>query len=98
MTAMFNAVAVFNQDLSNWNVSNVTSMAEMFNGASAFNQNLGAWDVGNVGGMSNMLNGVTLSRENYDSLLVGWSTIETGEGETELQPDVPFSRRQQPIL
>ena len=90
MTAMFNNVAVFNQDLSNWNVSNVTGMAEMFNGASAFNQNLGAWDVGNVGGMSNMLNGVTLSRENYDSLLVGWSTIETGEGETELRPNVPF--------
>ena len=89
MTAMFNNVAVFNQDLSNWNVSAVTSMAEMFSGASAFNQNLGTWDVGNVGSMSNMLRGVTLSRENYDSLLVGWSTIETGE--TPLQQDITIT-------
>ena len=88
MTAMFNNVAVFNQDLSNWNVSNVTSMAEMFSGASAFNQNLGAWDVGNVGSMSNMLRDVTLSRENYDSLLVGWSTIETDE--TMLRTGITF--------
>ena len=94
MTAMFNEAAVFNQDLSNWNVSAVTGMAEMFRKAATFNQNLGAWDVGLVGSMSNMLEDVTLSRENYDSLLVGWGKIEEGEtpetGETPLRQGITF--------
>jgi surface protein len=38
----------FNQDISNWNVSNVTSMGGMFRSAIAFNQDLSGWCVTNI--------------------------------------------------
>ena len=38
----------FNQDISNWNTSNVTGMPGMFNGASSFNQDLSKWCVSNI--------------------------------------------------
>ncbi len=38
----------FNQDIGNWNVSNVTDMSYMFYQASNFSQNLRNWNVDNV--------------------------------------------------
>lgn len=43
-----------NQDISTWDVSNVTDMSNMFRNAGSFNQNLSAWDVGNVTDLSEM--------------------------------------------
>jgi len=40
MYAMFFGAYKFNQDISGWNVSKVTSMRSMFNQASSFNQNI----------------------------------------------------------
>ena len=42
-----------NQQINNWDVSNVTSMSGMFIG-SPFNQDIGNWDVSNVTNMSGM--------------------------------------------
>ena len=47
---------VFNQDIGNWDVSNVTDMSYMFSGAQEFNQDIGNWDVSNVTNMSYMFN------------------------------------------
>ncbi len=44
----------FNQDISSWDVSNVTTMSGMFNYNGAFNQPIGNWDVSNVTNMSIM--------------------------------------------
>ena len=44
----------FNQDISSWDVSNVTSMFFMFNHLESFNQDISAWDVGNVTDMTSM--------------------------------------------
>ena len=41
----------FNQDISNWDVSNVTDMSYMFY-ESFFNQDRSAWDVSNVDNMN----------------------------------------------
>ena len=44
----------FNGNISEWDTSNVTSMANMFMSASAFNQDLSGWDVSKVTNMSAM--------------------------------------------
>ena len=44
----------FNQDISSWDVSNVTDMGGMFQNCTAFNQDISSWDVSNVTDMSLM--------------------------------------------
>ena len=46
---------VFNQDLSNWNVSNVTDMLGMFSNCGVFNSDLSSWNVSNVTNMRQCL-------------------------------------------
>jgi hypothetical protein len=48
MSQMFESATTFNQNISNWNVSNVTNMTNMFNVASSFNQDLSSWCVTNI--------------------------------------------------
>jgi surface protein len=78
MASMFRDAPAFNQDLSNWNVSRVNQMQRMFQN-SAFNQDMSAWDISNVSNLQLFLNGGQLSRANYNALLVGWSTLDSGE-------------------
>ena len=54
MRRMFFAADVFNQDLSNWNVSGVINMESMFYSADVFNQDLSNWNVSNVTNMDDM--------------------------------------------
>lgn len=53
MRELFNKFKTFNGDISEWNVSNVTDMADMFNG-SDFNGDISKWDVRNVKDMTGM--------------------------------------------
>ena len=49
MSKLFSrTILFFNQDISSWDVSNVTTMNQMFYNAQSFNQDLSAWDVSNV--------------------------------------------------
>ncbi|GMH61182.1 hypothetical protein TrST_g12758 [Triparma strigata] len=48
------AAELFNEDISRWDVSNVTTMEGMFFKASAFNGDLSSWDVSNVTTMQAM--------------------------------------------
>ena len=59
ISSMFRSASKFNRNISNWNVSKVTSTSTMFFGASAFNQPLANWErstVGNVSTIGNMTN------------------------------------------
>ena len=46
--------ASFNQNISSWDVSNVTNMQQMFTGALTFNQDISSWDVSSVTNMEQM--------------------------------------------
>ncbi|WP_349351485.1 MULTISPECIES: BspA family leucine-rich repeat surface protein [unclassified Flagellimonas] len=50
----YNQQSVFNADLSNWDVSNITNMSAMFANAREFTSDLSNWDVSNVTDMSGM--------------------------------------------
>ena len=47
----------FNQDISSWDVSNVTNMQNMFYKAKYFNQDISSWDVSNVTNMQGLFFG-----------------------------------------
>jgi len=49
----------FNDNISNWDVSNVTNMNSMFYMANEFNQPIGNWDVSKVTNMGKMFYGST---------------------------------------
>ncbi|CAJ1935318.1 unnamed protein product [Cylindrotheca closterium] len=60
--------AVFNQDISSWDVSSVTDMGYMFQLATAFNQDLSSWDVSSVTNMRWMFQGASA----FNQDLSGW--------------------------
>ena len=66
----FNGREDFNEDISKWNVSNVTNMKNMFDGCKKFNQPLNNWDVSNV---TNMENYVFLCSQSFNQPLNNWN-------------------------
>ena len=79
---MFMNASAFNQDISGWNVSNITDFNGAFHGASQFNQDLSSWNVANATTFQDFLQG-NYSTANYDLLLVAWDALN-------LQNNVPF--------
>ncbi|MDC0189548.1 BspA family leucine-rich repeat surface protein, partial [Flavobacteriales bacterium] len=67
MIAMFSADN-FNQDIGDWDVSNVTNMSLMFAGAGNFNQDIGNWDVSNV----TQMEGVFALSESFNQDIGNW--------------------------
>ena len=53
---MFSECESFNQDISNWDVSNVTNMRAMFSYCKSFNQDISSWDVSKVKNTNNVFN------------------------------------------
>ena len=45
---IFNGASSFYQNISEWDVSNVTNMSYMFYYSSSFNEDVSGWDVSNV--------------------------------------------------
>lgn len=60
----------FNENISHWDTSSVTNMAEMFRRATSFNQPIGAWDTSNVTSMYYMFQDAW----NFNSDISGWDT------------------------
>jgi surface protein len=64
-------------------VSNVEDMSYMFAGASSFNQDISVWNISNVTNMEGMFGNSGLITDNYDNILIGWSSQA-------LKSNVPF--------
>ena len=80
MTYMLSFNTVFNQDLSGWDVSNVTDMSYMFSSNPAFDQNIGSWNVSNVSDFTDFMDGKTnldYSTTNLNAIYNGWSALPT---------------------
>ena len=60
---MFYGCTSFNQDISKWNVSNVTDMSFMFCLCKSFNQDISNWDVSGVKNMSYIFNGCPIEEK-----------------------------------
>ena len=63
-------ISLFNEDISNWDVSNVTDMQFMFFNNSQFNQDISKWDVSNVTTMDRMFQNYVYS--SGTSKAYGW--------------------------
>ena len=68
MTSVFAGKTTFNDDISNWDVSNVTTMLNMFNGATSFNKNISSWNVSKVANMTSMFQGATSFNQNLSGV------------------------------
>lgn len=77
-SGMFQNCTVFNQDISGWDVSHITSMAGMFRNAEAFNQDISGWDVSNVTDMTGMFEGA----RSFNQDLVLWCVSGVTEAPT----------------
>lgn len=68
----------FNQDITNWDVSNITNMSLMFYYASAFNQDISKWNFNKEVelGMNFLVGAIAFSIENYDKLLIKLASID----------------------
>ncbi len=57
----------FNQDISSWDLSNVTNTSHMFYLTDGFNQNISFWDVSNITNMNSMFAGAQSFNQDIDS-------------------------------
>jgi surface protein len=64
MISTFSGARAFNQDISSWNVGNVTAINTMFQNATNFNQNLSSWRT-NVANTAQPVNFSTGANANF---------------------------------
>lgn len=65
----------FNEDISGWDVSNVTSIKRMFLNQSLFNQDISGWDVGKVTHFGQAFNNSIAFNQDISGWDIGSSTI-----------------------
>ena len=68
VTSNVPAIGRFNEDISNWEMGQVTTMAAMFHQASAFNQPIGSWNTSKVESMTHMFAFV----DDFNQPLAAW--------------------------
>ena len=75
MSELFHGAVNFNQDISDWDVSNVIVMERMFMGANSLNQDISDWDVSSVTNMNRMFDdAIALSDDNKCAIHTSFSS------------------------
>ena len=69
---MFTNASAFDQNISDWDVSNIKKMDAMFAGATSFNQDIGSWNVSNVESMDSMFSGAS----SFNQDLSSWNVVK----------------------
>ena len=87
---MFYVATSFNKPLNSWNVGSLVNANSMFGYATSFNQDISTWNISKITNLQNFLLKGKLSRANYDSLLLGWSTLDAGETLVPINLNVHF--------
>jgi surface protein len=67
MSSMFQNAIAFNQNLSSWDVGNVTTFSQMFQSAANFNGDLSGWNTANATTMSYMFSSASKFNQNLNS-------------------------------
>jgi surface protein len=70
LTGLFSAATSFNDNISSWDMSNVTNTDRMFQGASSFNQDIGGWNTSKFYDVSGMFD----SASNFNQNIGSWDT------------------------
>jgi surface protein len=78
----------FNENISHWDTSNVTQMANMFNGAAGFNQDIGDWNTSNVTDMRGMF----ANASSFDQDIGDWNTSSVTNMNTMFRYASSFNR------
>ena len=71
----FNFKGEFNEDISAWDVSNITDMSYFFRSNTTFDQDIGSWDVSNVTNMRAMFFGAS----KFDQDISSWDVSNVNE-------------------
>jgi surface protein len=89
----------FNQNISNWNTSNVTNMYYMFGEASAFNQPIGSWNTANVTTMDYMFYNIGSSPGAFDQNISNWnvSLIPTKPSQFDTNTPANWTTAEKPV-
>ncbi|MFK7813671.1 MAG: BspA family leucine-rich repeat surface protein, partial [Maribacter sp.] len=72
---MFQSATAFNQDISGWDVSKLSTFANMFNNATSFNQPIGNWTTSSVNNTFTMFNSATA----FDQDISNWDVSSVGD-------------------
>jgi len=64
----------FNQDVSSWNPASLQNAHGIFQLASSFNQDLSDWNITSITDLEDIFYYTNLSTQNYDNILIAWST------------------------